>query len=105
MRAIKAQVISPETFVRLPWVVVGGAARRSAPTWPGPTLLGLVGAALTGGTATTRVLKPSGGVTLPDGGAGLTVCDAEKQAEVERFLRGLARTRPRRGRGASAASP
>ena len=34
------------------------------------------------------MLKPSGGVTLSDGGAGLTVDDATKQAEVERFLRG-----------------
>jgi hypothetical protein len=34
------------------------------------------------------VLEPSGGVVLPDGGAGLVVSDAEKQAEVQRFLRG-----------------
>jgi hypothetical protein len=40
------------------------------------------------GDSTTQVLKPSGSVTLPDGGAGLTVSDAEKRAAVERFLRG-----------------
>ena len=34
------------------------------------------------------MLKPSGGVTLPDGGAGLVVDDAEKQKEVDRFLKG-----------------
>ena len=34
------------------------------------------------------MLEPSGGETLPDGGAGLIVDDAEKQAEVARFLRG-----------------
>jgi hypothetical protein len=34
------------------------------------------------------VLKPSGGVTLPDGGAGLIVSDAEKQADVRGFLDG-----------------
>jgi hypothetical protein len=27
-------------------------------------------------------------VTLPDGGAGLTVSDSEKQADVRRFLDG-----------------
>jgi hypothetical protein len=54
----------------------------------GPSLLGLVGAELTGGTAKPTVLKPSGAVTLPDGGAGLTVDDATKRAAVERFLNG-----------------
>ena len=39
------------------------------------------------GNAATRVLKPSEFETLPDGGAGLDVSDAEKQAEVRRFLR------------------
>jgi hypothetical protein len=34
------------------------------------------------------VLEPSGGVVLPDGGAGLVVSEQTKQAEVERFLRG-----------------
>jgi hypothetical protein len=43
---------------------------------------------MTGGKSKQRILKPSGGVTLPDGGAGLVVSDAEKQAEVARFLRG-----------------
>ena len=45
----------------------------------------VVGTAISG-SAQTEVLKPSGGVTLPDGGAGLTVSDAEKQADVRRFL-------------------
>ena len=54
----------------------------------GPTLLGVVGASIMGGEAKQQVLKPSGAVTLPDGGAGLTVDDATKQAAVERFLRG-----------------
>jgi len=52
----------------------------------GPALLGYaIGTALSG-SAQTEVLKPSGAVTLPDGGAGLTVSDAEKQADVGRFL-------------------
>ena len=54
----------------------------------GPTLLGLVGGEVIGGKAQPRVLKPSGGVTLPDGGAGLVVDEAEKQSAVQRFLKG-----------------
>ena len=54
----------------------------------GPALLGYaIGTALSG-SAKTEILKPSGGVTLPDGGAGLVVSDAEKQADVRRFLDG-----------------
>ena len=39
-------------------------------------------------TASSGYCKPSGAVTLPDGGAGLTVDDATKRAAVARFLRG-----------------
>jgi hypothetical protein len=80
-------VISAETFVRLPWVS-WAAPQAVRSDMAGPDLLGIVGATLMAGESTTRVLKPSGSVTLPDGGAGLTVSDAEKQAEVERFLKG-----------------
>ena len=54
----------------------------------GPTLLGLIGAELIGGDPEKYVLTPSWSTTLPDGGAGLTVSDAEKQADVQRFLSG-----------------
>jgi hypothetical protein len=54
----------------------------------GPSLLGLVGADLISGNATRLVLKPSGAVQLPDGGAGLAVSDAEKRHDVGRFLAG-----------------
>ena len=85
--AMKDKVTSFETFIRLPWVS-WAAPRAVRSDMAGPTLLGVVGASLTGGAGKQRVLKPSGGTTLPDGGAGLTVDDAAKQAEVERFLRG-----------------
>ncbi|MGH2970438.1 MAG: LCP family protein, partial [Solirubrobacteraceae bacterium] len=85
--AIKDKVISLETFVRLPWVS-WAAPRAVQSDMAGPSLLGLVGAELIGGSADARVLKPSGGLTLPDGGAGLVVDDAEKQRAVERFLQG-----------------
>ena len=50
--------------------------------------LGADEAELIGGAQKSRVLKASGGVTLPDGGAGLVVDDAEKQDAVQRFLKG-----------------
>ena len=43
------------------------------------------------------MLQPSGGVTLPDGGAGLTVDDAEKQAEVAPLPARLSALGPTRG--------
>jgi LCP family protein required for cell wall assembly len=87
LAAIKDKVISLETFVRLPWVS-WAAPRAVQSDMAGPSLLGLVGAELIGGGAKARVLKPSGDVTLPDGGAGLVVDEAEKQRAVEAFLAG-----------------
>ena len=87
LASIKDKVISLETFVRLPWVS-WAAPRAVQSDMAGPSLLGLVGAELIGGGQKSRVLKPSGGVTLPDGGAGLVVDDAEKQQAVEQFLKG-----------------
>lgn len=87
LAAIKRQVVSPETFVRLPWVSwQGPKAIRS--DMAGPDLLGLVGATLLGGSGHTAVLKPSADVRLPDGGAGLAVSEEEKAREVQRLLEG-----------------
>ena len=85
--AMKDKVTSFETFIRLPWVS-WAAPRAVRSDMAGPALLGVVGASITGGAGKQRVLQPSGGVTLSDGGSGLTVDDATKQDEVERFLRG-----------------
>ena len=85
--AMKDNVTSFETFIRLPWVS-WAAPKAIRSDMAGPTLLGVAAASMTGGTAKNQVLKPSGATTLPDGGAGLTVDDATRQAAVERFLRG-----------------
>ncbi len=87
MGSIKDKVTSVETFIRLPWVA-WAAPKAIRSDMSGPSLLGLVGAELTAGTAKPTVLRPSGGVVLPDGGQGLTVDDATKQRAVARFLRG-----------------
>ncbi|HVL97419.1 MAG TPA: LCP family protein [Solirubrobacteraceae bacterium] len=87
MAAIKSRLTSPITFLRLPWV--GWAAPKAIRSdMAGPALLGLFGAVVTGGDPATHVLKPSGGQTLPDGGSGLVVSEAERASEVARFLRG-----------------
>jgi LCP family protein required for cell wall assembly len=85
--AMKDKVTSFETFIRLPWVS-WAAPRAVRSDMSGPTLLGVVGAALTGGKGHQAVLRPSGAVTLGDGGAGLIVDEATKERAVARFLRG-----------------
>jgi len=87
LNAIKDKVTSFETFIRLPWVS-WAAPKAVRSDMSGPTLLGLIGAELIGGGSNKILLEPSGGVTLPDGGAGLTVDDADKQRAVEEFLKG-----------------
>ena len=87
LSAIKDKVTSFETFIRLPWVS-WAAPKAIRSDMSGPTLLGLVGAEMLGGNAKKQVLTPSGNVTLPDGGAGLTVDDATKKKQVAEFLRG-----------------
>ena len=87
MAAIKAKVVSPETFARLP-LVSWQAPKSMRSDMAGPELLGLVGAMLRGGSANAAVLKPARDVTLPDGTSGLEVSEDEKQRRVERFLAG-----------------
>jgi LCP family protein required for cell wall assembly len=85
--AIKDRLTSPTTFFRLPWVS-WEAPKAIRSDMAGPTLLGVFASVAIGGSPPTRILKPSGGVTLPNGGAGLIVSDAERRAEVRRFLDG-----------------
>ena len=85
---MKGRLLSPPTFLRLPWVS-WYAPKAMRTDMGGPTLLGFFAAAATGGSPPVEVLKPSGFETLPDGGSGLVVSDAEKQAAVQRFLDGL----------------
>ncbi len=87
LSAMKGALISPGAFVRLPWIS-WEAPKAMRTDMGGPTLLGVFGAAATTGSPPTRVLQPSGGVTLPDGGAGLVVSDAERQSAVRQLLDG-----------------
>jgi LCP family protein required for cell wall assembly len=85
--AMKSRVFSPAGFVRLPFIS-WNAPKTLKTDMRGPALLGYALGTALSGSAKTEVLKPSGAATLPDGGAGLVVSDAEKQADVRRFLDG-----------------
>jgi LCP family protein required for cell wall assembly len=85
--AMKSRLLSPSSFFRLPWIA-WNAPPAIISDMGGPTLLGLFAAIGTSGTPPTRVLKPSGTTTLPDGEVGLTVSEGERRAAVARFLSG-----------------
>jgi LCP family protein required for cell wall assembly len=85
--AMKQRLLSPTSFLRLPWI-----AWNTPPAiisdMSGPTLLELFGGLAVSGTPPTRVLRPTGATTLPDGEEGLTISDAAKQADVATFMSG-----------------
>jgi LCP family protein required for cell wall assembly len=83
--AMKSRLLSPFAFIRLP-LISWNAPKAIRSDMNGPTLLGLYGALATTGTPPTRVLKPSGRLTLPNGGDALVVAEEERRREVERFL-------------------
>jgi LCP family protein required for cell wall assembly len=85
--AMKSRLLSPSSFLRLPWIA-WNAPPALISDMSGPTLLGLFGALATSGTPPTRVLKPTGQITLPGGGAGLTVSESARRAAVARFMSG-----------------
>jgi LCP family protein required for cell wall assembly len=84
---MKSRLLSPASFLRLPWIA-WNAPPALISDMSGAELLGLFGALAISGTPPTRVLKPSGTVTLADGEQGLTVSEAERRAAVARFMAG-----------------
>jgi LCP family protein required for cell wall assembly len=85
--AMKSRLLSPSSFVRLPWIA-WDAPPAIISDMSGPTLLGLFGAMAVSGTPPTRVLKPEGVATLPDGEVGLRVSEAERRAAAAQFMSG-----------------
>ena len=84
--AMKSRLISPGAFVRLP--LISWATPKSLRTdMGGPTLLGLFAAVTTSRTPPTRILRPTGETTLPDGGRALTVDEASRRRAAARFER------------------
>jgi anionic cell wall polymer biosynthesis LytR-Cps2A-Psr (LCP) family protein len=84
---MKNRLLSPSSFFRLP-LIAWNAPPAIISDMSGPTLLGLFGALATSGTPPTRVLKPTGAVTLPDGELGLRVSEAARRSAVARFVAG-----------------
>jgi LCP family protein required for cell wall assembly len=84
---MKSRLLSPSSFIRLP-LIAWNAPPAIISDMSGPTLLGLFGALATSGTPPTRVLSPSGTVTLPDGESGLRVSEAELRTAVAQFMAG-----------------
>jgi LCP family protein required for cell wall assembly len=87
LSGMKDSLLSPTSFFRAPWIS-WYAPKAMQTDMGGPTLLGFFAAAAAGGSPPVDVLKPSGFETLPNGGSGLVVSDAERQAAVRRFLDG-----------------
>jgi LCP family protein required for cell wall assembly len=85
--AMKSRVFSFAGFVRLP-LISWSAPQALKTDMRGPALLGYAAGTALSGSPPTRILLPSGVETLPDGGAGLVVSDAERQRAVSQFLAG-----------------
>jgi LCP family protein required for cell wall assembly len=86
-KGIKHRLVSPFTFFRLP-LASWQAPKAIRTDMSGPSLLGLFATIATTGSPPPRVLKPSRGEVLANGGSGLVVSEDEKRAEVRRFLAG-----------------
>jgi LCP family protein required for cell wall assembly len=84
---IKSRLLSPWSFLRLP-LIAWNTPPAIISDMSGPELLGLFGALSETGTPPTRVLEPSGSITLPDGEEGLSVSEAQRRAAVARFIAG-----------------
>jgi LCP family protein required for cell wall assembly len=84
---MKSQLLSPGSFLRLPWIA-WHAPPAIISDMSGESLLGMFAALGVAGTPPTRVLKPNGQITLPDGGEGLTVSEQARRAAVAQFLEG-----------------
>ena len=78
---MKSRLMSPSSFLRLP-LIAWNAPPAIISDMSGPELLGLFAALSIGGTPPTRVLTPTGAVTLPSGEDGLTVSAAARHAAV-----------------------
>ncbi len=84
---MKSRLLSPSSFFRLP-LIAWNAPPAIISDMSAETLLGLFGALEISGTPPTRVLKPTGSTTLPDGEEGFTVSEAERRAAAAQFMNG-----------------
>ncbi|MEA2313734.1 MAG: hypothetical protein QOI03_426 [Solirubrobacteraceae bacterium] len=84
---MKNRLLSPSSFLRLP-LIAWNAPPAIISDMSGPTLMGLFAGLAISGTPPTRVLKPSGVITLPSGEQGLSVSEEDRRKAVARFMSG-----------------
>jgi len=84
---MKSQLLSPTSFVRLPWIA-WNAPPAIISDMSGAELLAMFTSLAITGTPPTHVLLPTGQITLPSGEEGLTVSEEARRADVARFLAG-----------------
>ncbi|HYB23013.1 MAG TPA: LCP family protein [Solirubrobacteraceae bacterium] len=84
---MKNQLLSPSSFLRLPWIA-WNAPPAIISDMTGTELLGMFAALAVTGTPPTRVLLPTGQITLPDGEEGLTISEEARRADVAQFMSG-----------------
>ncbi len=84
---MKSQLLSPSSFFRLPWIA-WHAPPAIISDMSGTELLGMFAALAVTGTPPTRVLLPTGHITLPTGEEGLTISEAALRADVAQFMAG-----------------
>ncbi len=87
LNAIKAKLLSPSSFFRLPWAS-WDAPKVLRTDMGGPTLLTLFAASEIGGSAPVNVLKPSGAEVLPGYGDAVTVTPGQVQQAVGKLMNG-----------------
>jgi LCP family protein required for cell wall assembly len=87
LNAIKAKLLSPSTFIRLP-IASWDAPKVLRSDMGGLTLLSLFAAAEMGGSAPVQVLKPTGGEYLPGYGDALTVTPSVVHSAVNKLING-----------------
>jgi LCP family protein required for cell wall assembly len=87
LTAMKSRLLSFGSFLRLPWIA-WNAPPAIISDMSGPTLLSLFTALAVNGTPPTRIMTPTGAVTLADGEQGLTISEGARRADVARFLAG-----------------
>ena len=85
INAMRSRLHSPFGFLR--WPLIAWSAPQAISSDMGAAgLSGLAATVAVSGSGSPAVLKPDGAVTLPDGGAGLTVSPAYRERQVQRFL-------------------
>jgi LCP family protein required for cell wall assembly len=87
LESMKSQVMSPNGFVRLPWIA-WYTPQTLMTDMNAPTLAAVAASLTLNGAGTTQLLEPTGSEVLPDGEDGETITAAAKQADVAKFLAG-----------------